>query len=210
MAVVRFSEELKDSIIHNAKMLFKERLNAATAALPPVGDEIVESVLAPFMERIEALPEAFLYGASDKLSLMSIGSTKYDLAFKLNKSYPIPRSWVETPDGSRFDSGFGMIVKLADVPAYAGIKQQLDDYKAHILDVENQQIAFVAGVKKVIDAYSTLAPALKAWPPLWDLVPEEAKARHRKVVERVKEDKSSLDVDLTKLTSTVVASKLVK
>jgi hypothetical protein len=61
-------------------------------------------------------------------------------------------------------------------------------------------------VKKVTEAYSTLAPALKAWPPLWDLIPEDVKNTHRKIVERTKND-VVLDVDIGKLTALSTAAK---
>jgi hypothetical protein len=68
---------------------------------------------------------------------------------------------------------------------------------------------FVEQVKKIINAHATLAPALKLWQPLWDLIPEDYKERHRKVVERTKSD-TQVDVDLGSLTATVVAHKLTR
>ena len=103
-----------------------------------------------------------------------------------------------------------MEVTLQDVPEYAHIKQQLDDYVSGVKALEGQRDEFVAGVKKVVEAHSTLAPALKAWPPLWDLVPEEYRERHRKVVERTKPEAGEIDVDLSKLTATVAVHKMVK
>ena len=47
------------------------------------------------------------------------------------------------------------------------------------------------------------------WQPLWDLIPEEYKERHRKIVERTKTD-TQVDVDLGSLTATVVAHKLTR
>jgi hypothetical protein len=61
-------------------------------------------------------------------------------------------------------------------------------------------------VKKVIEAYTTLAPALKAWPPLWELIPENYKNKHRQVVEREKKE-VKLDVDINKLTALSTAAK---
>jgi len=47
------------------------------------------------------------------------------------------------------------------------------------------------------------------WPPLWDLIPEEYKDRHRQVVEREKKE-VVVNVDLGTLTATVVAHKLTR
>ena len=68
----------------------------------------------------------------------------------------------------------------------------------------------MVGVKKIIGMHTTLGPALKAWPPLWDLVPEGTKNRHRKVVERVKPEVAEVEVDLTALTGTITAAKFAK
>jgi len=61
----------------------------------------------------------------------------------------------------------------------------------------------------VIEAHATLAPALKMWQPLWDLIPEEYKDRHRQVVEREKKD-VKVDVDLTALTAQVAFHKMTR
>jgi hypothetical protein len=61
-------------------------------------------------------------------------------------------------------------------------------------------------VYKICNTYSTLAPALKAWPPLWELIPENVKDTHRKIVERTKND-VVLDVDIGKLTALSTAAK---
>jgi len=89
------------------------------------------------------------------------------------------------------------------------IAQEIADYQANILAVADKKKAFVASVKKVIEAHATLAPALKMWQPLWDLIPEEYKDRHRQVVEREKKE-VVVNVDLGTLTATVVAHKLTR
>ena len=45
------------------------------------------------------------------------------------------------------------------------------------------------------------------WPPLWDLVPESYKDRHREIKEREKKE-VSVNVDLGAMTAAVVANKI--
>ena len=45
------------------------------------------------------------------------------------------------------------------------------------------------------------------WPPLWELVPERYKERHREIVTRSKKD-INVSVDLDKMTAITVAHKL--
>jgi len=47
------------------------------------------------------------------------------------------------------------------------------------------------------------------WQPLWDLIPEEYKERHRQVVEREKKE-VKVDVDLTALTAQVAFHKMTR
>ena len=72
---------------------------------------------------------------------------------------------------------------------------------------------FVDGVMAVVNAPATLAPAVKAWSGLWELVPEEYQERAKRVVpkkERQVVTRDGADVDLNKLTGVGVASKLTK
>jgi hypothetical protein len=208
MAVVRFSEELKDAIKTNATALFNKRLEALQGNPPAVGDEIIDKMFAPYMDAISRVPSEFLQWA-DSFTLDRIGNTSYVKAYTYKKRFPKPIDNIKTSLG-RIASNYSASISLADVPEWEGIKAQLDEWKASIKAVEQQRDEFVSGVKAVINAHATLAPALKAWPPLWDLVPEEYKERHRKVVERSKPESAEIGVDLTKLTSTVVAAKFNK
>jgi hypothetical protein len=79
------------------------------------------------------------------------------------------------------------------------------------VDAQKRRAEFVEMVKKIVTAYSTLAPALKAWPPLWDFVPDSYKDKHREIKERKKNDAVNLSevMDLNSMTSVVVASKFL-
>jgi hypothetical protein len=92
---------------------------------------------------------------------------------------------------------------------FEDIKAEATAYLERVRVVRERKTMFVEQVKKIINAHATLAPALKLWQPLWDLIPEDYKERHRKVVERTKSD-TQVDVDLGSLTATVVAHKLTR
>jgi hypothetical protein len=92
---------------------------------------------------------------------------------------------------------------------FEDIKAEAIAYMERVRVVRERKTMFVEQVKKIINAHATLAPALKLWQPLWDLIPEDYKERHRKVVERTKSD-TQVDVDLGSLTATVVAHKLTR
>jgi hypothetical protein len=89
------------------------------------------------------------------------------------------------------------------------ILDEVTAYQQTINNLQSQQSAFVLSVKKVIAAHATLAPALKMWPALWDLIPEDTKNRHKEIVARTK-PAPTVDVDLGSLTAAVTFSKLTR
>lgn len=207
MATVRFSDELKNDIIGNAKVLFSKRLLAYQENPPAIGDEVADRVFKDFMPIVLQLPKQF-FSWTEEIVVDSINGRTYGKKFKLSKAVPTPRSDIALPN-VRMTSFYSLNVKLIG-DEWNDIQTQIDNWIGSIATVEQERDAFVAGVKTIISTYSTLAPALKAWPPLWDLVPDGAKERHRKVVERAKPEVAEVEVDLTALTGIVTAAKFAK
>lgn len=209
MAVVRFSEELKNAIVDNAKGLFNNRISVAYKATPPIAEEVADLVYAQYMPAISAIPPDFLQWTNRVEIRVPYNNTKIEVTYE-TRSYPKPQSRIKVDDGAIIDSLYAINLKLPDTPKYKTYIDQIIAWYENIKALEKQRDDFVAGVKRVIEAHATLAPALKAWPPLWDLVPETFRERHRKVVERAKPaGAAELDVDLTSLTATVVTAKII-
>ena len=207
MATVRFSDELKTEIISNAKALFSKRLQAYHDNPPAVGDEVADRIFKDFMPVVAQLPKQFL-SWTDELSIDAINGRTYGKRFKLSKQVPKPNGDMTVANAKMYDR-YRLDVKLIG-DEWSDIQAQLDAWISNMAAVEQERDAFVEGVKKIIGMHTTLGPALKAWPPLWDLVPEGTKNRHRKVVERVKPEVAEVDVDLTALTGTITAAKFAK
>lgn len=207
MATVRFSQELKDDIVNNAKVLFSKRLQTLSENPPAIGDEVADRVFKDFMPIVLQLPKQF-FTWTEEIGVDSINGRTYGKKFKLSKAVPTPRSDIALPN-VRMTSFYSLNVKLIG-DEWNDIQTQIDAWIQNIATVEQECNKFVDGVKTVINTYSTLAPALKAWPPLWDLVPDGAKERHRKVVARAKPEVAEVEVDLTALTGIVTAAKFAK
>ena len=90
------------------------------------------------------------------------------------------------------------------------MKPEFKEYNRKVFEAVNKQETFLSSVNKLMETYTTLAPALKAWRPLWDLLPEEAKDRHKTVKERKVVKAEELDLDLNAMTSAVALSKITK
>jgi hypothetical protein len=207
MATVRFSQELRDKIKVNAGNLFTADLQKADAVPEGLGDKIYEIAYASYIPAMNALPNEFFYTLSG-ISVKKIGDVVYSsprLSFRNGK-----RPIAETPLANMlYKSNYSREDWDLIGDGWAEVKQELDLRKNRIAEVARKKNDFVESVNKIINSYETLAPALKAWQPLWDLIPEEYKERHRKVVERTKNE-VVLDVNLDTLTAQVIKAKLTR
>ena len=100
------------------------------------------------------------------------------------------------------------MVALKDDLIWGELHAEVTAWRTKCHTIKEQAREFVEGVSKILTSYSTLAPALKAWPPLWELVPEYAKNKHKEITERRKPEKVAPNVDVNRLTAVLTASKL--
>jgi len=209
MATVRFSQELKDAILKNAKAVFDKQIHIAQESRPSNdwADKIYNTLFGEHIPALNAVPQDFLYMV-DKIEVDKVGDINCGLQFTL----PSKRAWVREFSESEYakrNSSYGNGIALKNHLAWGELFAEVKAWKDRIAEAQRKRDEFVAAVDKVINAHATLAPALKMWQPLWDLVPETYKDRHREVVERTKKD-VAVDVDLQSLTATVVAHKLTR
>ena len=210
MATVRFSDELKGAIVKNAEAIFKKQLDDAQASYPKDwADRVYERAFAPYIPSMNSLPSCF-FTTVGSINIAKIGDMRVGVACSLTNSRAYPYALPTTPDFPVSKTGYSDTeLTLKDTPMFEDIKAEAIAYMERVSTVKQRKEVFVEQVKKIINAHATLAPALKMWQPLWDLIPEEYKERHRKVVERTKNE-VSVDVDLGSLTAAVVAHKLTR
>jgi hypothetical protein len=98
-----------------------------------------------------------------------------------------------------------------NTPRFATIQAEWETWVQGVVAIKAKQKEFVKGVNQVTRTYATLAPALKAFPALWDLVPEQYRERHLEITTRKKGSPSELgDLDVDALTSVVTMSKITR
>ncbi len=225
MATVRFSDALKSEIRNNAKAMFKQNIDKAKADVPAHwADKIYQGFFpADDIAKFNALPA---YAMQEKQSLDFEGffnapENVFQTATHKQKAYECstvtlefskPMRWPNDID--KADTGFKFQWRNSKADyndsRWAWLVPEFKEYVRKIFEQESKEASFLEGVDKLMQTYSTLAPAIKAWPALWDLVPDEAKERHKKVVERVKKDASDVGVDLNSMTAAVTFSKLTR
>lgn len=209
MATVRFSKELNEAIIKNAKAVFDKQAQAAREAKPDEawGEKIYNILLGEHVPALNAVPQYFL-SMTEKIKIEQVGSRSCNLEFKLNSPRPFPREFPDMELAKKAGYYDNAIV-LKDNLVWSEFFAEVAKWQEGMKVVEEKRRVFVEQVEKIISAHATLAPALKMWQPLWDLIPEEYKERHRKIVDREKKE-VNVDVDLQSLTATVVAHKITR
>ena len=232
MATVRFSDTLKRDILRNARDVFKKRIedyiNAHPVNTSGWADRIYDTLVdTSLQQKLATIPKEWLeideyltcridFDNAERYKDFNLGKTPEHLNKSLKYSKPRPRPMsrnknVETDKVYNILVG-GYALDWNDTD----FKWLRDEYiKIHkpICNIKAEEREFIEGVKKVIESHSTLARALKKWEGLWDLLPDEAKERHKRVVERYESEPvedTTKDVDFDKLTASIVTSKIIK
>jgi hypothetical protein len=147
--------------------------------------------------------EGFESAPSDGLTTMM--TMRYDCEVDMS-GLPFPN---EMPKGNPLQMGWRGC-KVTYDPSFYELAVEFNEWCQRIRDAEDKRDQFVDGVKKVLENFSTLAPALKAWPALWDLVPDDKKEKHKEIVERKKSGPTELEIDTSSLTAAVTMAKLTR
>ena len=233
MATVRFSEELKNSILNTASALYEDRSNAAESNHPSTwGDTVYNLMFKDTSVQMEALPRGY-FSEIESITLAGFKGDGWDtnincspnrLALSRKRRTPvdIQRLDESQPRHGLVDRGrgghgsYGGYILDATDPRWGAFKAEYLTYCTAIKAIDTECRAFADGVRAVVNTYTTLAPALKAWPALWDLLPPGAKSRHKEIRERQKRELAPVGVldeagvDLSKMTAAVTLNKLTR
>lgn len=207
MATVRFSKELIESIKKAATGAMQPAVDRALLARPSNEDwamVIYDGLFEPLKPHLTALPAAWFKHWHTFL-LQTVRGTPVGLQFAFPAGMPFPMDTVVLPCGSRIDGQFSKTVYL-DGDRWQPLQEACAAHTLRAKAAMARRDDFVKMVMAVVKAHTTLAPALKAWPPLWDLIPEDVKERHRKITVREKAE-VTVNVDLEKLTALSAAAK---
>ena len=206
MAVVRMTDTLKAEVRAHATKLFEKRHEAARAfACPHTPQELYDKMFAPWKGHMLALPSEII-PRHNEFTIVRVGDISLDYKVTLPVAMPLPSRL--PANGSVSTNGYYHSQYTLSGQEWDDMYALAQDRKARMAKVEADLQTFKEGVDKVLSRYSTLAPALKAWPALWDLLSESTKDKHRQVVSRNKANVPLEDVDVNRLTAAVVMTKL--
>ncbi len=206
MATVRFSKELIEKIISNARNKMQPAVTKAEESKPDNawGQRIYDTIFAEVKPIISQVPAGWLKTV-ERMDIEQVGDTRCNMRFNFNPPVPWPNVFLATAVAKK-ERQYSDGIVLTDEHVWAEFYAEVVAFNERVHTARKRQNEFADMVKKVTAAYSTLAPAIKAWPPLWELIPEGVKNTHRRIVERTKND-VVLDVDIGKLTALSTAAK---
>ena len=238
MATVKLSASLCHDINNNAERVFTKRIQSYAKNNPVDvngwGDKIYDTLIPEHLQnKLLSIPKDFIrykksinFNGFDNAELHSSGYSYSDLAnelketgyggitLDLSKEKPIPIN--RNDSDSKYNVlGSDSYVKLDwNDERFIWLRDKIKELNKPIFDIYAERDKFLSNVKALLNSHTTLNKALKQWEGLWDLVPEEAKDRHKRVVERyTSEPKDIVDetsaIDFDELTSHVQTSKLI-
>ena len=206
MATVRFGKELSDRIEKAARAKMEPAINRAREQKldNAWGQRIYDILFLEAKPLIAQLPAAWLRTVG-KIEISMVSGRHCGMEFTFATPQPWPYAFPDT-ELARKNSPYGETLALKDNLVWAEFLAEVTVYRDRVKAAEARRDEFVEMVRKIIKAYGTLAPALKAWPPLWELIPEDVKDKHREIKERTKTE-VVLEVDIGKLTAMSAAAK---
>lgn len=206
MATVRFSKELISDIERNARNKMEPAVQRARDQKPDNawGQRIYDILFGDVQPLLAQLPAGWVKTV-EQIEVSEVGERHCGMTFTFATPQPWPNGFPPSPL-ARKRSTYGESITLLDNLVWGEFHAEVTAYHQRVQEAAKRRDEFVEMVKKVCNAYSTLAPALKAWPPLWELVPEATKDKHREIKVREKTE-VVLDVDIGKLTALSTAAK---
>ena len=220
MATVRFSDKLREEIVNKAKYKFQTAVDVANNNRPDAtvwGDRLWSLFYSRYEDVLASIPQQFVRRASGfKLGVIHLATgeevtVEMDFRFTSEKPWPdatvLGTGFLKSPHSWREVWNIGL--DMSGDPVVQELVTLIKTRQAAINEAVKRRDEFTASVKQVINAHSTLAPALKMWPPLWDLLSEDVKNKHREVTERsAKATAETVGVDLNRLTALASLSKM--
>lgn len=213
MGTVVLGERLVDVITNNVRNLYENRDQAAKAVPDHWYSHICDMLIPPgHRAEILKLPEVY-FEPIGRYSIYPIAvDGKPGIGFTVSgPPRLVPRRFDPTISGVCANKYNNTSLELnTDDPRWSDFLVEYAAWVRAQREITNEREAAVGKAKRLLSAHRTLAPALKAWPALWELLPLDVRERHKTVTERKKRDTSDLDdLDLNDLTAQIAAKRII-
>jgi hypothetical protein len=218
MAVVRLTDSVITDISASASRIFAAGTNRLLDEYKERkwGDRVYDVLFATEIPIVGQLPMAW-FRRSERIRVAIRESHESNATFNqvldFSSERPFPNQLPASAHNKASSTDYTYI-PLLDSAELSPILEEIRQHYARVKAAEMRANQMAASVKELLSVHSTLAPALKQWPPLWDLLPEKIKERHKAVVARgkpkVKPEQPVAAVDLNSMTAAVIANKITQ
>jgi hypothetical protein len=209
MATVRFTKDLIEDIERAATAPFKKKLEEIerSKSFDHWSDIVWRAIMGEHADAVLSLPPKWMRTTSSlTVKVHVVGSYKH-IRLSFPKSVPFPHEFQGNEDVPEIT--YAGYISLARVPKFEPLFEEVRQWVEQKAVIETQQTNMLKGIRELATTYTTLAPALKAWPPLWDLLPDTAKTKHKNVTKREKPEAKVITSDLGSMTAAMAVVKMM-
>lgn len=203
---VRISDKLIGEVTGNISDLYKYYVEDVEKQKPDVGDRIYELLYGPYLSQMQQLPATF-FRRMDRIETRFVGEEILGYSFKLSS---VKLGAYGHPPGDNVEvSDYGDKVNIKRTPYTEEIIDAIASWhkqKQELYEVRNQA---TDAVRRVMRANKSLAPAIKAFPPLVDLLPAATRIKIDVPQHRLSSVQMELDPHLKRLAADIALKKML-
>jgi len=180
MATVNIPQKLVRDAIDIANEQFSARRIRVENEfkLPMTGDEIYDLTFGRWYNGMMSMPTEFFHWSSE-LTLSGVGNQSCNLILLLSAKKPFPSNFPDQPTFRRMPMcGQPSRIRLSSDDQWQSLEDALRTKAMALVEIESQRQTFTDTLRTLLSKHTTLASALKEWPPLWDYLSDEIKQRH--------------------------------
>lgn len=217
MARVSLTERNINHILNNVRSIYDKDLQAAFSQDPTIWSEAIYDALVPIEYRahMEQLPE-YYFVAIKNLRVIPFGVNRIEIKAEWPEYKLFPRAInINGCEHALISSQYAPAFCL-DEPTTSRIDPLVLNYirerENKICNILSKKDAAVLAARTFLSQHKTLAPAIKEWPALWNILPSDIREQHTRVDERSprkpKQEPVKVDVDLSSVTARVISARL--
>lgn len=204
---VRISDKLKSEIASAVHGRFKAQIDAAQKAKPDVGDEIYNLIYGPYIEDMDRLPDGFLHTVTS-ICVSRVGGRPVTTDFALSSKRRIA---LRNPisEGFAAPTGYSDRMVIYRTERTAHIVDQVFAWQDDIKAVMDARDAAQSAVRGILARFASLPPAIKAFPPLVDLLPSEVRKKIDVPQHRLSSIEMEINPHLKNLATIIAVQKIL-
>lgn len=202
---VRISDKLKKEIVNNVHTLYGPMLDEVNKQRPDVGDRLYEIMYGPYIEDMNKLPAYFMRTAK-ALETRIVDGLQTSITFSLSERRRIGNT--HPMEGPVRDAGYADKIVIDRTPETEEVLNIIVAWQKQKLEVVARRDAGAKAITRVLNNFKSLAPAIKMFPPIVDLLPAYVRIKVSVPQHRLTSAAMELDPALKQLATDIAVSKL--